>query len=582
MSRPSSTSRALQLPEILHAIALLIPLFEHGSLSRPSSYSYSPFSCFERYYVYTLRHLLPCTLVSRLWNSCFTPHLYHYYIENYEVPLLIPNTRRIKSFQKNHRHSRRYRVFNPDRRGYFSDVRSPETEFLPRELVGLSLYTISESTAKLLLYNQGPQLRQLVWSGNRFGCKMEKIYEDALTNLPCLEQLELNEWHVTNELIYRMLQNCSRTLRELKLKAIAGFDEKLFNGDIDAFGSLDNCSVTKVPGSRSWTLPRLKSLKLVLDDMQSQASVLLPQVCPSLESIRIKVKSKGHPVQQLIAALHEHCPNLHTIHYQRDLKMRDHRNSPGSEINASLFKDSFASPMLRYASMGLTGNLDQSMADALLFHSTTLVALELQGCSDSLSLGRRLARLGPSIERVATLLSRCHNLKELRVTGFPFKIQSMECLLANPWVCQGLEILAIVGYQPSMEAFPILDEVFMEEPFQLELERKRIHQQSHLECRWHEFCNDGQGWFLKPELNDHSFFEACIDSDWKRRLFQHMYMASGVKKAKYVRLNWTDFYATEQRAPHIQTEASKAENLNAWLGVFGQLLASVEGMFRIR
>jgi len=320
MSRPSSTSRALQLPEILHAIALSIPLFEHDSLLRPSSYSYSPFSCFERYYVYTLRHLLPCTLVSRLWNSCFTPHLYHYYIENYETPLLLLNTRCIKAFQKNHRHSRRYRVFNPDRR-YFSDVRFPETEFLPRELVGLFLYTISESTAKLLLCNQGPQLRQLVWSGNRFGCKMEKIYEDALTNLPCLEQLELNEWHVTNELMYRMLQNCSRTLKELKLKAIAGFDEKLFYEDINAICSLDNnCFVAKVPGPSSWTLPRLKSLKLVLDDMQSQASVLLPQVCPALESIRIKVKSKGHPVQQLIATLHEHCPHLHTIHYQRDLK----------------------------------------------------------------------------------------------------------------------------------------------------------------------------------------------------------------------------------------------------------------------
>ena len=37
--------------------------------------------------------------------------------------------------------------------------------------------------------------------------------------------------------------------------------------------------------------------------------------------------------------------------------------------------------------------------------------------------------------------------------------------------------------------------------------------------------------------------EAIADGDWKRLLFEHMYLVSGMRSVKYVRLNKTEFFA---------------------------------------
>jgi hypothetical protein len=74
---------------------------------------------------------------------------------------------------------------------------------------------------------------------------------------------------------------------------------------------------------------------------------------------------------------------------------------------------------------------------------------------------------------------------------------------------------------------------------ELEREQERLISQD-------EYRNDGQGWFLRPGLEKEDLLEALEEDDWKRQLFKHMHSTSGIRRAKYVRLNSTEFFACDQ------------------------------------
>lgn len=176
--------------------------------------------------------------------------------------------------------------------------------------------------------------------------------------------------------MYRILSNCSGTLRELKLATLTGFDEGLlkFNDNSQEHPDIDP---TKRP---RWSLPHIKSLQLVLDGYQPKASAFLPCVCPELESIQIMIVDDLYPSAQLVSTLKEHCPKLHRIHLDVDMAcfLHGYSENPNPKAYASLIKDTCRPQGLQFALMTLPTGLDDLMKDALLFHTDSLVTLEIE------------------------------------------------------------------------------------------------------------------------------------------------------------------------------------------------------------
>ncbi|KAF9363508.1 hypothetical protein BGX34_003905 [Mortierella sp. NVP85] len=530
----SSVEKALQLPEVLDAIARRIPLFEVKFSSYPSSYNCDEYDE-DTIYTYQPHHLLSCTLVSRLWNSCFSPHLYHYYYAGTRGNRS-PTTH--DGFQRNHHHIRRVLSVN-------ASLKLPFTsETLPRNLVDLRPSSFKCNTSNLLFLNQGARLKRLYCRGRTLG-EMEQVYEDALKDLPCLEELELGHWRVNNEVLHGILSNCSETLRELKIVELKGFDERLpyYNGHGYEHVSGEHT------GSPQWSLPHLKSLTMKLDHPESQASALLPRLCPALESIHIMMNKEIRSMPQLVSSLRGYCPNLREISLLGNRSFFSTQDDQGLDVNASLFKDSCPQG-LQSVSISLPRGLDEPIKDALLLHVNTLVRLELQSIHDMYN-GNFPRSM--NMKAVGQLLECCVHLRKVRLWSVSCYLPSVAMILAAPWGCRGLEELVISGYYatktapPSMEYEDLLNEESQRGQEQLESERKGTVQSAQLrKLPHHEYRDDGQGWFLKHGLKKNDLLEALADGDWKRQLFEHMYTTSGIRQAKYVRLNTTEFFAREQ------------------------------------
>ncbi|KAK3822895.1 MAG: hypothetical protein J3Q66DRAFT_330373 [Benniella sp.] len=547
----SSMSRALALPEILHAIARWVPLFESDA---PIRSTFHPPIDFEDY-VYVPNDFRSCTLVSRIWNVVFTPYLYHYYFDNYTEASMEPGSHAFDAFLKHNHLFRRYCSF---RKASGEDLVPFKTEAPPRNLIGLFLYSTVGPAANLLLCNQGPQLRQLSWVGQWPLSGMDQIYQDALMNLPCLEELELRMWTVSNDLMYRMLRGCAKTLKTLRLETVKGFDNDIFHyRDDSRVGKSikgtndDHCN----EGESRWILPQLKSLQLLLSWELSFSAVLLPQLCPALETIDLRVDMEEHSIPQLVSTLRKNCPNLNSIIYHEGYSMaHEYGYFPEPEIYASLFKDSFSSPGLQYASMGLSAGLNQSMTEALLFHATTLVILTLRYRSRDPFPDGFLSPTELGMERLAVLLGQCKHLKELQLFDPVCPVEYLEGLMAAPWGCQQLEQLVIEGYESSASDSRSEANI-LETNKRLAAERKRIRQKAWpRKLRHHEYRDDGQGWFLEPGLEVDAFHEAIADGDWKRRLFGHMHTTSGLRNVNHIKLNGTEFFSQEQFFDDMEAE----------------------------
>jgi len=296
----------------------------------------------------------------------------------------------------------------------------------------------------------------------------------------------------------------------------------------------------------------------------------LPQLCPALESIHLSLSMDEHSVPDPVSVLRENCPKLHTIYYQEGSSIEyDYGYFPDEETYASLFKDSFLSSRLQSASMGLPTGLDRSMMEALLFHATTLFTLQLTCRANQ--RGEYAYPLGATMdmEQVVVLLEQCKNLKDIRLIQVNCLASDLEALLATPWQCCNLEYLVIIGYTFMEYCVDLpMDEIEAEEQIhvmtreELKVERERIRQSTWpRRFRHHEYRDDGQGWFLKPGLSEDMYTKAIADNDWKRRLFEHMYTTSGMRKVKRVNLNSVAFFSHEQAFESQEAERAEMEDL---------------------
>ncbi|KAF9942316.1 hypothetical protein BGZ65_005100 [Modicella reniformis] len=568
----SVASSALNIPEILQEIAQWIPLFEDD--------------------LYAPHNLASCLLVSRLWKTCFTPRLYRYFYVNedhisHSKNHVLYSKDQLKSsaFQKHNLFVRI--ILSPSPGPFLRSSPSYEIDIPPsigggEGLVvgggygnGLGYYSSYFPAGNLSirshLHNQYRQWGQLSYlASRRLGAFRQTQYREILSmDLPCLEELELNGFQVSSELLYEIVWRCAGTLRKLNVAQMIEFDERFIktygedcNDDHDTnytnytnytnFNNKDTNITSTISTSSSgnnntigdkikggqWTLPRLKSLRLELVNKAAEQSLILTR------------RYEKPCIEQLTSTLREYCPNLHSIGYGSILERTG--NYPNPESYALLVKKSFASPRLRCASLSFPRGLEDSMMEALLFHATTLVDLDLRFSVNPLWPGgnRNVANL--NMEMICILLSHCDKLKEVRLWGVGCNAHFMDGLFVRPWRCQGLEALVIHGYD-SIEiktnvSRRITSDGSYNDAAKAEEEEYRCLIQDAISrrSRGHEFCDDGQGWFLNPRLAWSKYYDALMNIQWKRRLFEHMYTTSGVKSAKYIRLNDTEFFAEEQ------------------------------------
>ena len=483
----SSVSKALHVPEILQEIAFWMPLFEYGlSSGLPEFKHYSTYSWFDFENTYAPHNLARCLLVSRLWNRCFTSQLYQYYVHQANIsPRSYKQKRR--AFDR-HFHLIRW-VANDYKHGEKNPPYSPRVKL--GNLEGLFLYTTWPDLPTLLVSTQGPELKQLLLTG--YGLfENPEVHQNALMSLSCLEELTLSKCLVSNRLLFGILTGCAKTLKKLNIESIRGFDKGLFemHGDgISRDNNTNNSIIGGTTGKPRWTLPHLKSLSMGPNYAEgSEMTALLPRLFPALESINIIIHEDVDQIAELISTLREYCNNLNSIGYgptpwdEFCLAV-----FPEPKIYGSLFKDSFATARLQCASVLVSNVLDEQILDALLFHATTLVKLELlYHCF--------ITRLeeGWGIDKVAILLSECERLKDVRLVNCWRKPGALKQLFARPWRCQELETLMITGYE-TLDRY-------------VEDQQYKMPKYDPLKPRRHQFCDDGQGWFLKPGLDAKAFY----------------------------------------------------------------------------
>ncbi|KAF9350723.1 hypothetical protein BGX26_011152, partial [Mortierella sp. AD094] len=521
-------------------------------------------------------NLLPCILVSKLWYRCFLPYLYCYFVEG-QTPSDTPEAnstdppepwdlrhqRFIDTLRKNSHFFRRFQSY--------CSIKDEDLPFdsasPPNNLVGLFLFSVDERLADLLCYNQGPQLKQLIWNGDWLPVKIKNRHQDALMNLPCLEELELRNWIVSNELLTGILRTCSSTLKTLILEAIAGYDKEMFFADRDTnkYNNHDDGDENGTGVHSLVQLTSLTTLNMILDWTQSREAIYFPRICPALQSLAITVNMDEYDLSQLIISLRTCCPQLTSISYVEAYSMRhEYGYFPDPEIHASLFKDSTS--CLKSMCTGLPVGLDSHMIDALLSQASTLEDLELRhrGNPDYRAETRREL----DVLEVQKLLVQCRNLKRLVLSSTMFSIKDLEYLCVEPWVCRNLEKLVIKDYMPQEDVRNISEKA--------ERHRRWIRQNAwprrlrHHEYRWNEDDNieggtqngpsQGQrqgGWFLKAGLTQDKFREALVDGEFKRKFLLHLSKTSGLKNLRYIRLNDLEFFRDEQ--PFEDAEEEKYE-----------------------
>lgn len=524
----SSLERAFQIPDVMDAIASWIPLVRYDPMKRSPSFMFTQSTSFLDEYTYTPHHLLSCTLVSRKWHALFTPYLYQDYIGPFiREKGLLGCTLGPKS---NSRHIRRFLLQSKDdcrlyRKGL---AFSP-----PTNLVELFLFWTSDENAKLLHHNQGPQLRKLVWHRGALKERMAKVHQDALLNLPYLEELDLSGWIMTDDFLLKMLKACSRTLTTLRL-ATQGLIEGAYTyepGTTEYFFELQEHELM---------LPKLKSLTLDLGLSQRIIAILL-QVCPAMEEFRVILGNNYRLFPHIAETLQQRCPNLHAIHYVAPIDSTD-----GTALwvvrdseEYILFRDCCSKQGLKHASLRCTKQDIVPIAQALQSHSATLVSLEL--------LQQRGYKTIPPtfMDCVLSLLTTCGSLKDLRLRA-DCTVDEICQIFHTPWACKGLEAFVIDDYRPSDW------DLYHPSPISVGVRAKLLDKCQRARTKtWpgskhhHEYRHDGQGWFLKPGLEKTYYYHAFVDASMKRKLFEHM-SASGIKQAKYVRLNGAEFFAQEQ------------------------------------
>lgn len=498
--------------DVLREIARRVPIFEH----KVPLYERPDFWHDHWTIRYTPSHLRACTLVSRLWNTCFTPQLYHYYVDDH-LSLPMKKDKRFRAFQKNSHLIRRFLSFS-DLEGYRRrlpyDLNDP-----PKNLVGLFLHKVKDPYDQLIVHNQGSRLKQLAWTA-------EEVYRTPFMNLPCLEELNLRVTQVSEETLFRILSGCAGTLTILRLYVASGYTDKLFN---------HNGSGTSVSGGPKWTLPHVKSLQLCISKERHEASLFLPWLFPALENINVIAYARFPSLKPLTDTVRDYCPHIRSVSYGN--QYYDSRYYPEPEDYAPLFKDSVKPQTLQRVSLGLPKGLDGYTMGALLYHVTTLVELDLW----STDIPHYVII---SMEKLAVFLSHSRKLKALRIPRLTTDIIAMEELLKIPWRCQGLEVLVIEGFS-SDTSTSRFGGVWPNMGAKREPKRRSGDPRRPLHL---EYRDVGQGWYLRPGMDKEEYYEALVDSDWKSRLFKHMFTTSGVKNGKFVKLNGTEFFPQEQLA----------------------------------
>ncbi|KAG0364309.1 hypothetical protein BC939DRAFT_447274 [Gamsiella multidivaricata] len=525
----NSSQKALELPEILDAIARSIPVYDPPT-------AFFNFSS-EDPRIFTPHNLLPCTLVSRLWHACFIPYLYHHLFDDSQSSIL---RKRLAPFRKHSHHFRYYHSFSA-RKVYELPF---EISLPPRNLVSLSLHRPSDALLDLLIWNQGSQLRELSCSGDWTTILFKSLHQEALMNLPCLQELVLVRWTLSSDFMYGMLSTCKSSLKRLRIESVSGLYEDLFfDHEKNYSGPDDHISsaiASKIRAPR-FQMTQLTSLALALDWVQSTSSIFFPCVCPALERLDLTVDTESFDFLQLSRNLRLYCPNFHTLRYKEGYSMEyEHGCFPVPDIYAGLFKNCSLNG-LKYASLGLPMGLNDLMLDALLTHAATLETLKLRNKYWN-NNGRAFSSL--EMSQVLHLLTNCRNLKHLVLNGTNCSVRTLEDLCTQPWVCTKLEYLVIDGYIDS----PPLQELSRSDlrPHQaLKEVQQRVRRQAAQfpEVDHEKYKDDGQGWYMRCDMDPLGFLKAKEDEDIKRRLFVHMAEISGVKGVKYLRLRRTEFFA---------------------------------------
>ncbi|KAF9366866.1 hypothetical protein BGX34_003966 [Mortierella sp. NVP85] len=507
--------------DILHEIARRIPIFEHVSpLLRSSDIWHDPL-----WIKHKPSNLLPCILVCRLWKTIFTPYLYQYYIDNHlDVPL--KKDKLFLAFRK-HSHLIRWYLSHIPFSEDFQQRLPFDPKDPPKNISGLLLFETRPVICQLLVENQGARLKQLAW------CSARLLFRDAFLNLPCLEELDLRVALMDDETLFKILSGCAETLRSLRLQTSAGMSSKFFDfdGPVTSTSKRINHG-SGMTGKPKWMLSRLKALQLFLPLERPDVVFRFPQLCPTLETIHIVARSSFASFTELTATLQAHCPHIHTIVYGD--YHEDSLYYPDSKDFIPLITHSVKPQSLRRISFGIPKGLDGYIMGGLIQHATTLVELELWSRPEASYVILKL-------DKMAVLLSHCTKLKVLRIPRLRADHITMDDLLAVPWACQELQALLIDDYSAAKPAAGVW--------FEGQKSRRRsgdsqrpIHK---------EYLDVGQGWLMKPGMKQEYYQQALDDSEWKCKLFEHMYTTSGVKNVKCVTLNSVQFFSSLWEDSHL-------------------------------
>ncbi|KAF9903729.1 hypothetical protein EC991_003423, partial [Linnemannia zychae] len=270
-----STTRALDLPEVLYRVGQFLPLWTHQDEEEPD----------ELYYVFLPRTIVTCLRVSKLWHRTLLPILWHTYSAGpmWMVPLSV--------LKRNSVHFKILRalLFEPD-------------VFQCTSLVDLAIpQQLLEIDAQRQLVRTNPGLRILRWHGPH---KKVLIEADDFVHLTKIHTLELAHWEGSGGALGRVLGAVAGSLVNLEL----GWIQEMANRGLTA----DTSSIPQNKTNEGLILGHLESFTSVNRQTGGLDPTEFIHCCPNLKSCDLTLTT-DIDVIRLSDTLAKHCPKLDAL-----------------------------------------------------------------------------------------------------------------------------------------------------------------------------------------------------------------------------------------------------------------------------
>ncbi|KAK3831130.1 MAG: hypothetical protein J3R72DRAFT_455295 [Linnemannia gamsii] len=411
-----TTTRALNLPEILLRVGQFLPLWIHQAGG--SGGSKEDNNDLAQRYEFKPQTIAACLLVSKYWHKILLPILWHTYrsVPMWKVPQQILS-----------QHSVHLRILHAQL--YELDT------FRCTGLVELTVpQQPLEMEAQRCLVRTNPGLKVLRWHG-----PLQKVAIEAedFRGLTRIHTLELAHWEGSGDILGKVLQAVAGSLVRLELGCIQGTASNM-----GLAAETSNALCTK-NNYAEIVMPRLETFVFTNSQPRGPDPTDIVQCCPKLKILDLTLTS-DIDITRLADTLANCCPTLDA------LTIRESRRLQLCETLLQQLGDPHHRQKLNLVHLTVSQTaLTKNLTSAIILHAQNLESLSiLVQDVDNYDL------IDASMVTAFLPLYECRRLKSFSLVVSNRRILSraiLEGFQVDRWVCKGIEQLSLDFMRPTYE-----------------------------------------------------------------------------------------------------------------------------------